>query len=113
MKIKPGIIKLLTRSLFIIIPFFTMAQKNEVIPLYNSKIPNSINHPDEEFSETTQDSILLVHKISRPLLTVYKPSVSNGTAVIICPGGGYWIEAAGHEGGDVAKKLNDMQITAF
>jgi acetyl esterase/lipase len=33
--------------------------------------------------------------------------------VIICPGGGYWVEAASHEGADVAKKFNEMGIAAF
>ena len=88
-------------------------QMKEVIPLYTKDIPNSKIHKDEEWSEVTKDSILIVHQISRPSLTVYKPKVSNGTAVIIFPGGGYWIEAAGHEGADVAKKLNEMHITAF
>lgn len=33
--------------------------------------------------------------------------------MIICPGGGYWILAAGHEGTDVAKEFVKMGVTAF
>jgi acetyl esterase/lipase len=38
---------------------------------------------------------------------------ANGTAVIICPGGGYHINAIEHEGTDVAKQFNEMGVTAF
>lgn len=83
--------------------------------LYEKNIPNSIETPDEEKSEISKDSILIISKISRPAITVYLPPAekANGTAVIICPGGGYWVEAAGHEGADVARKLNEFGVTAF
>ena len=59
--------------------------------------------------------MLIISKISRPTLTIFLPAreKANGTAVIICPGGGYWVEAAGHEGADVAKKFTEMGVTAF
>src|SRR6476469_8439905 len=93
--------------------FNCYSQMNQVIPLYVKGIPNSRQHADEEWSEVTKDGILIVHQISRPTLTIYKPERPNGTAVILCPGGGYWIEAAGHEGSDVAKELNKMHVTVF
>jgi acetyl esterase/lipase len=67
------------------------------------------------FQIPPKKGILIVHRISQPTLTIFLPSPekSNGTAVIICPGGGYWIAAAGHEGYDVAKRFNEMGITAF
>ncbi|MFT4017526.1 MAG: alpha/beta hydrolase [Agriterribacter sp.] len=85
------------------------------ITLYpNNKIPNSIPGPDEEKS-VTSDNILRISNISRPTLTVFLPDAAkaNGTAVIICPGGGYGIVAASHEGYDVAKKFNEMGVAAF
>ena len=107
------------RKLCLIIVIFvllTAAVKNthaqNTFPLYKGAIPNSKPTPDLETSATT-DSILRIAKISRPTLTIYKPEKPNGTAIIICPGGGYWIEAAGHEGADVAKKFNEWGITAF
>src|SRR6476660_4392234 len=76
-----------------------------IIPLYTDSIPNSKPTRDEEKSEINKDSILIISKISRPALTVYQPlkEKRTGAAVIICPGGGYSVEAAGHEGADVAK----------
>lgn len=49
-----------------------------------------------------------------PTLILY-PAAKNpsGTAVIICPGGGYGHLAMGHEGHDVAKWLNKNGISAF
>lgn len=93
----------------------TSLSAQEVIPLYKGSIPNSKPSQDEETSEINKDSILIIHKVSRPTLSIYLPPKEKrtGTAVIICPGGGYWILAAGHEGADVAKKFNEMGIAAF
>jgi acetyl esterase/lipase len=49
----------------------------------------------------------------RPSLTVYRPEASNGTAVVVCPGGGYGALAIDHEGKQVAKWLNSLGVTAF
>jgi acetyl esterase/lipase len=38
---------------------------------------------------------------------------ANGTAVIICPGGGYSALAIVHEGSQTAKWLNSLGVTAF
>ena len=85
------------------------------IPLYKDSIPNSIAGPDEETSTINKDSVLIISKVSRPTLTIYLPprEKQTGAAVIICPGGGYWVLAAGHEGADVAKRFNEMGIAAF
>ena len=50
-----------------------------------------------------------------PSLTVYLPeaSQSNGTAVVVCPGGGYGALAVDHEGRQVAQWLNSLGVTAF
>ena len=51
----------------------------------------------------------------RPSLTVYQPETSktNGTAVVICPGGAYAKLALDHEGTQVAEWLNSLGVTAF
>lgn len=87
-----------------------------VYPLYGDQaIPNSIEGPDEEKSEMGDDGILRISKVSKPTLTVYLPEKGKGTGqgVIICPGGGYWILAASHEGSDVAEEFAKRGITAF
>ena len=86
----------------------------QVMPLYPSGIPNAKPAPNTE-SSSTNDGILVIGNVSQPTLIVYLPAESKATgeAIIVVPGGGYHIVAAGHEGVDVAKKLNDMGITAF
>lgn len=84
------------------------------MPLYPGAIPNSKPGPDLETSEFS-GGILRIGKISRPTLTAYLPpkDKATGAAVVICPGGGYTIVAAGHEGADVAKRLNESGVAAF
>src|SRR5579862_1802597 len=51
----------------------------------------------------------------KPSLTIYLPPTdkATGTAVIVCPGGGYGALAVGHEGTDVADYLNKLGVAAF
>lgn len=95
---------------FLLLSVITMAQKE--ISLYDA-IPNSKPAENTEKSQTGADGILRISNVSVPTLTIYKPEKPNGTAVIICPGGGYRILAASHEGSDVAKVFNEWGITAF
>lgn len=101
--------------LFFIYSFLASQLSAQVtIPLYD-KIPNSKVSANNEQSITNDEGILIVSKVSVPTLTIYKTAKSNKTtaAVIICPGGGYGILAASHEGSDVAKVFNKWGITAF
>lgn len=94
---------------------FTCSHAQEIMPLYSSVIPNSKPAENQEKSEMKDDGVLIVSKISVPTLTIFLPAASkaNGTAVIICPGGGYYIAAMKHEGTDVAKVFNSIGIAAF
>ena len=95
------------------LPVFTSAQK--IIPLYPDSIPNSRPTPNEESSGLDKNGVVIISKISRPSLTLFTAPKdrATGAAVIICPGGGYWVEAIDLEGTDVAKKFNAMGITAI
>ena len=83
------------------------------MPLYADSIPNSRMTTDEETS--SNNGVLIISKVSRPTLTAYLPPKerSSGTAVIICPGGGYGVLAAAHEGSDVAKAFVKQGVAAF
>jgi acetyl esterase/lipase len=86
----------------------------EIIPLYTDSIPNA-RPCSEQQKETMHDKILIVEKVTVPTLTVFLPekNKSNGTAVLICPGGGYAVLAAGHEGADIAKLFTENGVAAF
>lgn len=104
-----------TTLCFMAMLFINTVNAQLTIPLYPGEIPNSKASSDKERSEMGKDGILRISDVSIPNLTMYKPEKSsdNGTAVIICPGGGYKILAASHEGVDVARELNKWGITAF
>jgi acetyl esterase/lipase len=96
--------------------FFAFGQQEHaVIPLYEGQIPNSLPGKDQEKSEINADGIRVISKVSRPTLTVFlpPPGKANGTAVVICPGGGYVNLAFDYEGTDVARRFNESGITAF
>ena len=104
---------LLLFILFFRIAFLLNAQ--QVIQLYQGDIPNYKSSVDEEKTVTGSDSVLRIEAVQKPSLTIFLPpkEKSNGTAVVICPGGSYRILAFDKEGTWVAKKFNEWGITAF
>ncbi|HET7896984.1 MAG TPA: alpha/beta hydrolase, partial [Flavisolibacter sp.] len=108
----------MTKKIILPVLFFLVqgtAFSQMIIPLYKDSIPNAIAGSDKETSEINKDSILIVRNVSQPTLSIYLPpkEKSTGAAVIICPGGGYSILAAGHEGVDVARRFTKMGVAAF
>ncbi len=92
---------------------FLQAQ-TKVIPLYEGKPPGS-----EQWNYTPdsarRDNILVEYNIIEPTLTFFpaRGAVNTGTAVVIAPGGGYFVLATEHEGNDVARRLNEAGVNAF
>lgn len=87
-------------------------------PLYpTGEIPNvkSSKLEVKEISEVAKDGIERVSGVNIPSFCYYpaEKSKRNGSAIIICPGGGYGILAMSHEGHDVAKKFAENGIAAF
>ncbi|MBF9222320.1 alpha/beta hydrolase [Hymenobacter ruricola] len=90
-------------------------QAQQTFPLYTGTIPDSKPSQVQETSLTLANGGVRVSNVVQPNLTAFLPpaGTANGTAVIICPGGGYTRLSIDHEGYDVAKQLNEMGITAF
>src|SRR5688500_11268850 len=99
--------------IFFLIPMTSLAHPRE-IPLYPKAIPTA-NPVANESSQETSGGILRIQKVTQPTLTIYLPpkELATGAAVVICPGGGYRILAADHEGHAVARKFNEMGVAAF
>ena len=57
----------------------------------------------------------LVTNVTKPTLTIYRPAKEKdtGTAVLICPGGGYWDLYWQLEGEEVAAWLNSIGATGI
>lgn len=66
---------------------------------------------DAEQEQHKGDGIKRLTNVSVPTLTVQRPEKANGTAVIVCPGGGYSILAIEHEGTQVCDYLNSLGVT--
>ena len=71
--------------------------------------PESIKPPKDE------NDVLRISNVSVPSIKFFPadPGMANGTAVIVCPGGGYNILAYEHEGTDVCEWLNSFGVTAI
>ncbi len=68
--------------------------------------------PEKRLEPKGPNDVLRITNVSDPTLTVYRPDKANGTAVIVCPGGGYGILAIEHEGTQVCEWLNSLGVTA-
>ncbi len=101
--------------LFLLTVLSVSAVAQQVLPLYSDTIPNSIASKEKEVMETKDDGVVIISKITKPTIAVYLPAKrkSTGTAVIIFPGGGYWVNAYKHEGTDVAKQFAALGVAAF
>jgi len=106
-------------SIIIILLLMVIRYSNaqEVVPLYSGEIPGVKATPADyiENTEVRANGTLSITKVSVPTFTVFEApkNIANGTAIIICPGGGYGALAFSHEGTDVAKRFNAIGVTAF
>lgn len=91
----------------------TLGQTN-VIDIWNGKVPGSIANAAYKQKVDSLYYIKLRH-ITNPSLQVYPaPADKNtGTAVVVCPGGGYYGVSFINEGIKVAEWLNGLGISAF
>jgi acetyl esterase/lipase len=111
-------IHFITKSFPILIFFlgvtgFSQVQNTE-ISLWSTAIRGAINSESYKEIPVLENGIVTgVSKVTTPTLTVFVPENPNGTAIVICPGGGYAYLAINKEGFKVAKWLNTLGITAF
>ncbi|MEO5592412.1 MAG: alpha/beta hydrolase [Chitinophagaceae bacterium] len=101
---------------FTIFLLITGSAAQQVIPLYKDSIPNSKPSVNQENRDSSpRNGVVTIGKISIPALTIFLPpkEKATGSAVVICPGGGYWVEAENIEGTEVAAKFTEMGIAAF
>lgn len=95
----------------------TMAQNSPVL-LFPKGAPGEkakmIEKADKEGGKVGGESVLRITNVSEPTLTIYPApeEVATGTAILICPGGGYEILAYDLEGDEVCEWLNNIGITA-
>lgn len=101
-------LKIIT-TLFLISSMSTIAQ--EIIPLYPKGAKES-NELKTEEKWRDKDFILDISE-ARMLSFIASPETANGTAILICPGGGYAGVSVIKEGEEIAKWFNQLGISAF
>ncbi len=88
-----------------------------VIDLWPGKTPGDVGLKGKESSRIHQSPLvgptMLITNVTHPTLTVYRPDrdKNTGTAMVICPGGGYWDLYWELEGEEVAAWLNAQGMT--
>jgi acetyl esterase/lipase len=104
--------KVLILMLFVSQHLFNFGQEY-TLPLYSGTIPNSKNTGSKEKIE--RKDIIVISNVQAPDIAVYLPTkrFATGQAVIICPGGGYWVLAYDLEGTDIARFFNSIGVAAI
>jgi len=102
------------KLLIVFLLFFAIGAKaqQKVIQLYSGVAPGSESWTYNE-KETADSNV--VYNVSHPTLTAYlpDPAIATGTAVIVCPGGGFYILSMKDEGTSVAHWLNQKGVAVF
>jgi acetyl esterase/lipase len=109
-------IKSVLAILFFTLQITNSYTQNPVLKVWPNGIPGSIKN--DSYSEKVTESNGIpsrYEKVTDPSLTVFLPSAekATGTAVLICPGGGYGVLAFDHEGFAIARWLNDNGIAGI
>jgi len=101
------------------IPVFAFAGEPLVVDVWPGKTPADAGIPGTETSRIHQSPLVgptkLITNVTKPALTIYRPAEdkNTGTAMIICPGGGYWDLYWELEGEEVAAWLNSVGMTGI
>jgi acetyl esterase/lipase len=106
-------ISILLSSVFFINSF---SQKKDMIRLWPGIVPGESKPKAAAVADTkTKDKVFRYAEVTDPALEVFLPdqSVRNGSAVVVCPGGGYNILAWDLEGTEIAAWLNSLGYTAY
>jgi len=108
--------KTLFTFIFMMISLTTFSQNNNLIYLWPGKVPGELKEKQPPvIAASNNDNILRFSEVTNPALEVFLPDQANknGSAVIVCPGGGYQILAYDLEGTEIAAWLNKLGVTAF
>jgi acetyl esterase/lipase len=85
------------------------------VPIWPGVVPDAQPVAGQEYTETVGEDppgAVVVGKVSRPTMTVYSPEGKNtGAAVVVFPGGGYWVLYIDLEGTEVCDWLTSKGIT--
>lgn len=86
-----------------------------VISVWPGTAPGSETWQQQEVEYQDGGGHRMIRNVVKPTLTAYLPDKrhANGTAIIICPGGGFHFHSWDSEGVEVARWLKDKGVAAF
>lgn len=111
-----NILKYLSSFLLFCCLTTSVIAQNFLMKVWPAGVPGSIvNENYFENSTIKNGSVSLYFKVTDPTISVFLPpeEQSNGTAVLILPGGGYGVLAFDYEGTDIARWLNKNGIAGI
>lgn len=76
-------------------------------------VPGESQTKREPVPTTLSDGSIRIIEVTNPFLAVFEPTIRNGKAIIICPGGAYIRLAVHKEGYTVATWLSQLGYTVF
>jgi acetyl esterase/lipase len=99
-----------------LLAFAALASAQSPTPYKNTAVDTA--HGDRPFLLLYPDGApgaVGAEAVDKPKITLYPApaGAANGAAVVVCPGGGYGVVAADHEGRQVAEWLNSLGVSAF
>lgn len=101
------------------------AEKPSIVELWPGKPPDEIGNIGAEYVRMSPKldrkqvevtvSTKMITNVTKPTITIYRPAKDKdtGTAMLICPGGGYWNLYWELEGEEVAAWLNSLRVTGI
>jgi acetyl esterase/lipase len=117
--------KLFASAAALFVTCSTAAAEPMVVEIWPGKVPDengdigperfrmspALDRKQVEVTEPTR----MLTDVSKPSLTIYRPpkEKDTGTAMLICPGGGYWNLYWQLEGEEVATWLNSIGVTGI
>jgi acetyl esterase/lipase len=102
--------------LFMLLSSISFSQKKEIVYLWPGKVPGETKEKQQPvIAASKNDNVIRLSEVTDPAFEVYLPDQTNknGSAVIVCPGGGYSILAFDKEGTEIAAWLNKLGFAAF
>ena len=112
--------------LFLAIPAFSADNPPLVVELWPDAVPDEksgqigpekvVMSPKLDLTQVeVTESTRMITNVTKPTITIYRPTKEKetGTAMLICPGGGYWNLYWELEGEEVATWLNSIGVTGI
>lgn len=99
-----------------LLPFLLMAfAPRPILDLWPAGNPDGWHRTDKETIERDDKAgFSIVKNVSNPTLEIFRATnpKPHAPTVMVCPGGGYYIEAFEHEGTEIAERLNAAGFNA-